>query len=371
MLVVYVLAEALAQDRLPDLEDPSIAQALCLPPKARSSLMKAEQPESLKQEPPVPPGYARRRSKTTGLYLLTPLAGVGAEYFDWRDVLPAYRWSCEMPELPAPKLEKEEIQVEGQHPYLVTVSLGNFWCRLCQETALEDHTESARHCRLEALWQRCVALVRSRCQELEMGLMPSQVDDDEAVLSAWRADLFSELLDLDASHPEDAQQVPALFARFVELHWPSRWCELQPKLERLLRVAEQPEPELVRHAVPPELGVDLPCFPSITKPLFKESTEKDVSNFTVLDLLTHGLELQDRGIFRCWFCETEVSLEGLARHILPFYKEGQSHKWSLFVWNANAAYIKEHGWGLPHEVRGKRIVCQCNPGSEVSGLVED
>ena len=362
-----------AEDKLPEVQrKPSIVQDLGLPPKARRTLMSAAQRgdlEALKAAPPPPEGYIRHRCKTTGLYFLTPVAG-GTGCFDWRDVIPAYHLTSDMPELPPPKLEREEIQEAHQQPYLVTLDPGVFWCRLCQETALEDHAESTRHCSLKALWQRCVDLARSMCQEV-----PSTVDHDSAVLFAWRAEFLLELLDVhdtsDTSDPKDVQQVLALFGRLVEQRWPSRWCDLPAKLEQLVSVAEQPEPELVQLPALPEFGVDLLCFPSITRPLSEKSTNKDLSNFNMLDFLTHGLELQDSGILRCWYCETEVSLEQLPQHILPYHRDGKFHDWKRFEWNANAAYIKEHGWGLPCKVRGKSIVCQCNPNSEVSGLLED
>lgn len=102
----------------------------------------------------------------------------GNPHFDWSDALktalPAHHGAEDL-DLPQPLLEAEDAKVEGwhPHPYLVTAGLANFWCRLCQETAGENHAASEKHCALKSLWHRCVAVLRSMCEWCH--LIPTEV----------------------------------------------------------------------------------------------------------------------------------------------------------------------------------------------------
>ena len=104
------------------------------------------------------------------------------------------------------------------------------------------------------------------------------------------------------SDPEDELQVLSLFWHLIRQQWPSKWPDMLGALESLLSAVAVEEPDLVSYMAPPKLGEDLPCFPPIRHPLNKESTLADLSKFTVLELLARGLELQESGVFRCWYC---------------------------------------------------------------------
>ena len=180
------------QDRLPELRhDQTVLHDLCLPRRAENQLVEAAKNgglDPLLGRPSLPPGYERRRSTTTGLYLLEPRGG-GNQHFDWSDALktalPAHHGPTEDLELPHPLLETVDAKVDGPHPYLVTADLGNFWCRLCQETAGENHAVSEKHCALKFLWHRCVTVLRSMCEWCH--LIPTEVGHPEVVgiISPW------------------------------------------------------------------------------------------------------------------------------------------------------------------------------------------
>ena len=174
---------------------------------------------------------------------------------------------------------------------------------------------------------------------------------------------------------EDVFQVLTLFWRLVKQHWPNQWSHMLMALDDLLHAAQQESGRDEPDALPeeplelPVLGVDLPCFPPISRQLTKEM--KDLAGFSVQDLLSQGLELQDSFFFRCWYCEVDVALDKVPEHILPCYQsKKQKHQRNCEYWSSVLAYFKKHGWqeqGL--KVKGRCVTCKCS--GEVQECIEE
>ncbi|CAE7508434.1 unnamed protein product, partial [Symbiodinium microadriaticum] len=290
---------------------------------------------------------------------------------------PAREWPAPVPGLqPAPP---------GSCAYVQDWSDSTKWCFLCNEEATLDHLEDRRHAASTSAWQRLSEKLDHLSEEASKVSAPRNGEElrEDLILQCWMEHTLNSL----EEEGVDPRIVQLFVVQCVRPHFPKSLSDggtlagaLSSCFSEAAAKSRQPEPDVLVHPPVPVPGTDFPMVPGGMLVEIENPEEAQwiqaAKNLTEMDLLRHGLILQESGKLHCIFCETPGKPEmvenepwAIARHLSKSRSQpGRTHQKYRQHWEGFARWLKQDGWKCKERgvsLVGRNWSCGCGKQGDV------
>ncbi|CAE7268129.1 HERC1, partial [Symbiodinium sp. CCMP2456] len=230
----------------------------------------------------------------------------------------------------------------GSCAYVQDWSDSTKWCFLCNDEATLDHLEDRRHAASRSAWQRLSAKLDHLSEEASKVSAPRNGEElkEDLILQCWMEHTLNSL----EEEGVDPRIVQLFVVQCVRPHFPKSLnggalaAALSSCFSEAAASSRQPEPDVLIHPPVPVPGTDFPMVPGGMLVEIENPEEAQwiqaAKNLTEMDLLRHGLILQESGQLHCVFCETPGRPEvvenepwAIARHLSKSRSQpGRTHQ---------------------------------------------